>query len=146
MIEIDPRTIAIVGSSVFAGIALLLNFSVVRRSNRIAVSTKLTELSKLLSDELVARVKMHRHLERELKDAKNYPDQAVAAKKIRSLNESLERNVTRQNELDTETDYLEEAFSNLDKVDIGGLDAKISRSYRMQRIAESALSFVETLK
>ncbi|MGZ8194665.1 MAG: hypothetical protein ACXWTH_03465 [Methylosarcina sp.] len=146
MIEIDIRTVTLVCSSLFAGIALLLNFRVARRSNRIAVSSKLTELSKLLSDELVARVEMHRLLEKELKEAKSYPDQAIAAEKVRSLQESLERNIKRQNELDSETDYLEKAFLNLDKVDIGGLDAKIARSYRMQRIAESTLSFAEKLK
>ncbi len=137
---IDIRTVTLVCSILFAGIALLLNFGVARRSNRIAVSSKLTELSKLLSDELVARVEMHSLLEKELKEAKSYPDQAIAAEKVRFLQESLERNIKRQNELDSETDYLEKAFLNLDKVDIGGLDAKIARSYRMQRIAESTLT------
>ncbi len=146
MIELDVRTIALVGSSLFAAIGLLLNFSVTRRNNRIAVSSKLSELSKLLSDELVARVEMHSLLTNELEEAKAYPDQAVAAEKVRSLEESLRRNIKRQNDLDSETKYLEEAFLNLDKVDIGGLDAKIAQSYRTQRVAESTLSFSEKRK
>ena len=82
MIDIDARTVAAFGSSLFAAIGLLLNFSVMRRNNRIAVSSKLTELSKLLSDELVARVEMHRLIVKELEEAKTYPDQAVAAQKV----------------------------------------------------------------
>ena len=146
MIELDARTIAVVCSSLFAAIGLLLNFSVTRRNNRIAVSSKLSELSKLLSVELVARVEMHSLLKKELEEAKAYPDQAVAAEKVRSLEESLHRNIKRQNELDSETQYLEEAFLNLDKVNIGGLDAKIAQSYRTQRVAESTLSFAEKQK
>ena len=57
-----------------------------------------------------------------------------------------DKNINRQNELDSETKYLEEAFLNLDKVDVGGLDAKIAQSYRTQRVAESTLSFAEKLK
>ena len=146
MIDIDARTVAAVGSSLFAAIGLLLNFSVMRRNNRIAVSSKLTELSKLLSDELVARVEMHRLIVKELEEAKAYPDQAVAAQKVRSLEDLRDKNINRQNELDSETKYLEEAFLNLDKVDVGGLDAKIAQSYRTQRVAESTLSFSEKLK
>lgn len=146
MIDIYIRTIALVCSSLFAGFALILNFTVSRRSNRIAVSSKLTELSKLLSDELIAIVNMKRLIENELKEAKKYPNQSVAEKKIQSLEDSLERNMKRQDEIDHETKYLEEAFLNLDKVNIGGLDAKISRSYRMNRIAESSLILAEKLK
>lgn len=141
MTDIDPRAIAIAGGTISAGIALLLNFSVARRSNRIATASKLSELSKLLSDELVALVKMHSHLKNELKSAKDYPDQEAAKEKIKSLEGLLRINLSRQNDIDAETEYLEKAFLNLDKVDIGGVDAKISRSYRMQRIAEAKLEF-----
>lgn len=146
MIEVDARDVAAIGSSLFAAIGLLLNFRVMRRNNRIAVSSKLTELSKLLSDELVARVEMHRLIAKELEEAKAYPDHATAAKKVRSLEDLLDKNIKRQNELDSETKYLEEAFLNLDKVNVGGLDAKIAQSYRTQRFAESTLTFAEKLK
>lgn len=146
---LDPRTIvAIVGvafSSVFAAIGLLLNFFAIRRSNRIAVATKLAELSKLLSDELVARVEMYGLLKTELREAQEYPHPEIAPK-IEGLRNSMEVNLKRQAELDAETKYLEEAFLHLDKVDIGGVDAQIARSYRFHKIAESGLGFAEKLK
>lgn len=146
MIEIDTRTILLAASSIFAGIGLLLNFNAARRSNRIAVSSKLADLSKLLSDELVARGEMHSLISKELKEAKEYPDKSKAEGKIQQLQELLEKNLKRQKELDSETEYLEEAFVNIDKVNVGGLDAKIAQSYRMQAISKSTLSFAEKKK
>ena len=147
--DLDPRTIVtIVGiafSSIFAAIGLLLNFFAIRRSNRIAVATKLTELSKLLSDELVARVEMYGLLKRELREAQQYPNPEIAPK-IEALKNSMEINLQRQAELDAETKYLEEAFLHLDRVDIGGVNAQIARSYRFQKIAESGLGLAEKLK
>jgi len=148
--DLDLRTIvAIVGiafSSIFAAIGLLLNFFAILRSNRIAVSTKLAELSKLLSDELVARVEMYVLLKRELREAQEYPDPEIAAPKIEELKKSMEVNLKRQAELDAETKYLEGAFLHLDKVDIGGVDAQIARSYRFHKIAESGGGLAEKLK
>lgn len=150
IMDLDPRTIvAIVGiafSSLFAAIGLLLNFFAILRSNRIAVATKLAELSKLLSDELVARVEMYGLLKMELREAQEYPDPVIAAPKIEGLKKSMEVNLKRQAELDAETKYLEEAFLRLDNVDIGGIDAQIARSYRFHKIAESGLGLAEKLK
>ncbi|MHB9102266.1 MAG: hypothetical protein ACYC2E_12210, partial [Sulfuricella sp.] len=133
-------------SSIFAAIGLLLNFYAILKSNRIATATKLTELSKLLSDELVARVEMYQILKRELREAQEYSDPEIAAPKIEALNKSMEINLKRQAELDVETKYLEEAFLHLGKVDIGGVDAQITRSYRFHKIAESGLGLAEKLK
>jgi len=138
--------IGITFSSLFAAIGLLLNFCAIRRSNRIAVATKLAELSKLLSDELVAREEMYVMLERELREAQRYPDPEIATPKIEGLRKSMEINLKRQAELDVETKYLEEAFLHLDKVDIGGVDAQIARSYKFHKIAESGLGRAEKLK
>ena len=138
--------IGIVCSSIFAACGLILNFIVTRRSNRIATSTKLAELSKLLSDELLHRVEMLRLLQNELKEAEEYPDQAVAAQKVASLKQQIETNLERQGEIDQETDYVENAFLNLDKVNIAGVDAQISRLYRSQRSAAATLGLAEKLK
>lgn len=149
-LEFDTQTlVTIVGiafSSILATIGLLLNFKAMRRNNRIAVSTKLAELSKLLSDELVTRVEMYGLMKKELEDAQSYPDTEIAAPKIAKLQELIEANLKRQSELDAKTKYLEDAFLNLDKVDVGGVDAQIARSYRFQRIAESGLGLAKQLK
>jgi hypothetical protein len=145
-IDIDVKTLAVVCSSLFAAVGLLLNFRVTRRNNRIAVSTKLAELSRLISYDLIARVQMHRLLVKELEEAKAHPDQTIAAGKIDSLEKSLSQSRSRQSELDAETDYLDEAFMTLDKVDVGRLDAKIAQSYRAQRLAESILDYAKEKK
>jgi len=141
--EVKPNTIVtIVGialSSIIATIGLVLNARAIQRSNRIAASTKLAELSKLLSDELVVRVEMYGLLKSELREAEEYPDPEIANPKIEALKKSMEINLKRQSKLDEETKYLEEALHHLDKVDIGGIDAQIARSYRFHKIAESGL-------
>lgn len=141
-------SVGIAVSGIFAGLGLLFNYRAMRRNNRIAVSTKLAELSKLVSNELVARVEMYGLLKRELLEAKNYSDSdsATAIQKIEGLQKSMDINLKRQAELDKETKYLEEAFQHLDGVDIGGVDARIARLYRFQKIAESGLGQAEKLK
>jgi len=141
--------VAIIGilcSSTFAAIGLTFNFLATRRSNRIAVSTKLAELSKLLSDELMERVEMLKLLEKELKETAEYAVRSIAAPKITSLKEQIEANLKRQDEIDGETEYLEKAFLDLDKVDVGGVDAHYARLYRSQRSAAASLAFAEKLK
>lgn len=141
--------VAIIGialSSIFAALGLFLNFLAVRKNNRIAVSTKLAELSKLLSDELVARVRMYQMLTAELNEAQAHPNTEEAAPKIAALKQSIEKNLARQSKLDQETEKLEKAFLELDSVDVGGVDAEIARSYRFQRVATSTLGYAEQIK
>jgi len=149
-VDIETRSlvaiIAIISSSTFAAIGLLLNFVALRRNNRIAVSTKLAELSKLITDELIDRVNMLKLCEAELEVAEAYPDKVVSAPKVESLKMQIEANLKRQNELDQEAEYLEKALSDLDNVDIAGVDAHFVRLYRSQQSASAYLKFAQQLK
>jgi len=72
-------------TSVLAVIGLFLNYVAMRRSNRIAVSTKLAEASKLLSDELVAVCRATKLLGNDLKEAEKHPESEARSNKINNL-------------------------------------------------------------
>lgn len=104
------------------------------------------ELSKLLSDELVARVRSHQMYARELAEAKEHPESDRRTAKIVALEGLLEKNLERQHQLDEETKALEVSFKNLGKVDPAKIDAAIAQSYRLQALAETGLDLAQRLK
>jgi len=132
--------------SIIAIIGLFQNASAMRRHNKIAISTKLVEASKLLSDELVARCRSYQLYINELADTEKHPDTDEKSKKIAGLKSLIENNLKRQEEIDCHTKEVHEMFSNLDKLDPGKLDAGIARSYRQQSLAASSLDLVKEIK
>ncbi len=150
MMDLDTASkIALIGiaiSSLLAVVGIYLNFSAVRKNNRIIVSTKLAEGYKLLSDELIALCRSYPMYKRDLKEAEAHPESEARTKKISVLNTLIENNLKRQEEIDEHTQEIERLFSKLDKVDPGMIDAAISRSYRMQSLAKSSLELNQELK
>lgn len=150
MIFLDAKEIiALIGistSSILAITGLFLNLMAVRRNNRIAVSTRLAEASKLLTDELVALCQAYQMYGNELKEAETYPESEARTKKISGLNSLIKKNLERQNHIDEETNIISGLFNKLDSVDPGEVDAMISESYRMQSIAISSLEIAREIK
>lgn len=141
--------IAIAGigiSSVIAIIGLFQNALAVRKSNRIAISTKLVEGSKLLSDELTARCRSYQLYLAELKEAEAHPVSEARTKKIANLKQLIEQSEQRQKEIDKHLDQIQELFKKLDTVEPGILDAAIARSYGQQVLARSSLDMAKELK
>jgi hypothetical protein len=143
--------IAITGigiSSFIALVGLYLNYLALRQSNRIAVSTKLAEASKLLSDELIALVRSYQAYKAELKETEARPDTSddKVQKKIASLKLLINNSLKRQNEIDAETVEIQSMFSQLNKVDPGNVDAKIAVSYRMQAKALGTMQYISSLQ
>lgn len=143
--------IAITGigiSSFIALVGLYLNYLALRQSNRIAVSTKLAEASKLLSDELIALVRSYQAYKAELRDTEERPDTSdeKVQNKIASLKLLIKNSLERQNEIDAETVEIQSMFSQLDKVNPGSVDAKIAVSNRMQAKALGAMQYISSLQ
>lgn len=147
---LDTETkIALLGISVsalFAAVGLILNFLAVRKNNRITVSTKLVEASKLLSNELMALVHSYKMYKSELQSAQAHPDSGVRTTKIANLEKLIEDNLARQKENDKLTDQIDSFFHDLDGVDPGAIDKAISFSYRKQSLALSSLEFSKEVK
>ena len=142
-------TIAISGiaiSSIIAIVGLFLNASAIRKNNRIAISTKLVEGSKLLGDELTSRCKSYQLYLAELKATEDYPDSDAKNKKVERLHELIEKSEQRQKEIDGHLDEIQELFTKLDTVEPGILDSAISRSYGQQTLAASSLDLTKELK
>ncbi len=146
----DIKTkIALIGiaiSALFAAGGLILNFYAVRKNNRITVSTKLAEASKLLSDELVAKCRSWQLYRKELSEAEAHPESEERTNKIASLKKLIDDNLARQKEIDKETDELDGLFGELDRVDPGAVDKAICQSYRRQSHAKSSLDLAQRLK
>ncbi len=142
-------TIAIAGitiSSVIAIIGLFQNAIAVRKSNRIAISTKLVEASKLLTDELTARCRSYQLYLVALKEADAYPESEAKTKKIENLRQLIGKSELRQKEIDEHLDQIQKLFRELDTVEPGILDSAIARSYGQQVLAASSLDMVKELK
>ncbi len=140
-------TIGICGS-VFAGLGLFFNYLALRQNNRIAISTKLSEASKLLSDELLLQVRLWKHYESEAREAKSrlsdVPDQAN--KKLTALNEMIKVSLNRQEQIDTEAEEINEMFFSSKKLDLNKIGHIISESYRLKTKALHQLEFVKEQK
>lgn len=145
-LESSIAIISIVISATLAIVALLQNASAVRKSNRIAMSTKLVEASKLLSDELTASCRSYQLYITEMKEAEARPDSDVKKKKVNNLRELIHHSERRQKELDDHLKEIQELFKKLDSVDTGILDSAISRSYGNQKLAASSLELAKELK
>lgn len=142
--------IAIIGicaSSIFAGLGLFFNYLALRQNNRIAISTKLSEASKILSDELLLQVRLWKHYESAAKEAESrlsdVPEQAN--KKLAAANQMKEVSLNRQKQIDEETEIINEMFFNPGKLDINKIDQIISNSYRLKTKALHQLEFVKEL-
>ncbi len=129
-------------------IGLFLNWLALRQNNRIAVSSKIAEASKLLSDELLAEVRSWKLYQTELREAKEYSvgTKEEAQKKINSLELLIENSISRQSEIDRETAQIESMFSRLDQTNPGKVDAIISKSYRLKAKAVGKMQFAMELK
>lgn len=150
MNTIDPSTIAILGigaSSLLAVIGLFLNYVALRRANRIAVSTRLAEASRLLSDELVASIRLHSLCETELREAENIHASTTgrSEQKITGLKQTISNCLSRQVQIDKETKQIEMMFLKLNAVDPGVVDAMIARSYRLQAKALGLLEYAKEM-
>lgn len=148
----DCKTIiAIIGicaSSVFAGTGLLLNYLALKQNNKIAISTKLSEASKLLSDELLLQVRLYKYYELEARETElrlsDVPDQAN--KKLEELNQMIAVSLDRQEQIDKKTKEINEMFFNSKKLDLSKIDHIISESYRQKTKALHLLEFVKEQK
>jgi chaperonin cofactor prefoldin len=141
--------IAIIGiaiSSIIAIIGLFQNAAAIRKNNRIAISTKLVEGSKLLHDELNSKCRSYQLYLSELKAAEAHPHSDAKTKKIESLQDLIQKSIQRQEEIDGHLDEIQELFTKLDTVEPGILDSAIARSYGQQTLAASSLDLVKEIK
>jgi hypothetical protein len=138
--------VAIVGICI-AATGLFLNALALRRNNEIAVSTKLAEASKLLSDELVAAVTFYQLCNAELRGAEANPQATTETgqTKIVNLKSLIDNSLARQREIDKESEQIDRMFSNLSNVHPGEIDAMITRSYRLQAKAKGSLKYAKDL-
>ncbi|MEK6662378.1 MAG: hypothetical protein AABY73_00800 [Pseudomonadota bacterium] len=136
----------IVTGSVIAIVGLFQNAAAMKRHNRISISTKLVEASKLLNDELVSRCRSYQLYLNELAEAEKHPGSEVKTKKIAGLQSLIEGSLARQKELDQHIAEVQGMFANLDKIDPGRLDASIALSYQHQTLATSSLDLVKEIK
>jgi hypothetical protein len=115
------------------------------QNNRIAISTKLSEASKLLSDELMLQIRLWKHYESEGKEAESrlsdVPDKAN--KKLTSLKQLIKLSLSRQKQIDDETETINKMFLNSKKLDLSKIDCIISESYRLKTKALHQLEFVK---
>lgn len=132
--------------SVIAIIGLFQNAAAMKRHNRISISTKLVDASKLLNDELVSRCRSHRLYLNELAEAEKHPDSEAKTNKVAGLQFLIKGSLARQNELDQHIAEVQGMFANLDKIDPGKLDASIALSYQHQALAASSLGHVKEIK
>lgn len=148
--ELNVETkIALIGlciTSIFAVIGLFLNFLALRQNNKIAVSTKLAEASKILSDELVAVCSTAKLIEKELKEAETYPDSEQKVQKIAGLKDLLNKKLARQKEIDLQQDEISMLFKNLSKISPGQADEAISISYSARALSKSSHDLVKEIK
>lgn len=143
--------IAIIGicaSSIFAGFGLFFNYLALKKNNEISISTKLSETSKLLSDELLLQIRLWKYYETETKVAESrlgdLPD--LANKKLAALNQMIEVSLNRQKKIDEETETINQMLLNSKKLDMGKIDYIISESYRLKTKALHQLEFVKEQK
>ena len=125
--------IAIVGicaSSVFAGVGLLFNYFALNQNNKIAISTKLSEASKLLSDELLLQVRLWKYYESESREIELMSSNTN--KKLEALSQLIAISLSRQAEIDKETEEINQMFFNSKKLDLNKIDHIISESYRLK--------------
>ena len=132
--------------SVIAIVGLFQNAAAMKRHNRISISTKLVEASKLLNDELVSRCRSYQLYLNELAEAEKHPDSEAKTKKVAGLQSLIEGSLARQKELDQHIAEVQGMFANLDKIDPGRLDASIALSYQHQTLAASSLDLVKEIK
>lgn len=135
-------------SSIFAGFGLFFNYLALKQNNEISISTKLSETSKLLSDELLLQIRLLKYYETEIKVAESrlgdLPD--LANKKLAALNQMIEVSLNRQKKIDEETEKINQMLLSSKKLDMGKIDYIISESYRLKTKALHQLEFVKEIK
>lgn len=139
--------IAIVGicaSSVFAGVGLLFNYFALNQNNKIAISTKLSEASKLLSNELLLQVRLWKYYESESREIELMSSNTN--KNPEALSQLIAISLSRQAEIDKETEEINQMFFNSKKLDLNKIDHIISESYRLKTKALHQLEFIKEQK
>lgn len=133
-------------TSVFAVVGLFLNFLALRQSNRLAISSKLAEASKILSDELVSVSRARQLLLSELKEAEKHPNSPDKARKVAALSRLINEKTNRQQEIDHDQQVISTLFRSLENVSPAQIDEIISVSYSKQAIAKSSLDLMQDVK
>ena len=127
--------IAIFASSTFSGIAIFLNYLVVRKSNRLIVAGKYSEMSKIISEEKCIRVDIIRNLK------ERFPKQTNEQKEAGEQYISKER--SRLQELDEAQNDIMGRFSHLSNDDPAEIEQHILVNYDNLASAKRTLSQME---
>lgn len=135
LIELQIAFVGVIVSSLFAALGLILNYRALRRSNRIAVSSRLAELCNLLSDEMKALSELRLLFMRQLEQSEKHNVSSETAQK------NLAEVENRQSVISGQIETVTQCFDDLDGVDPAEVDAMICKAILEKGVHEHAIDY-----
>ena len=141
--EIIVGIIAITVSAIFSAIGLFKGYREQKRTNRINVAKRLSEVSSVLSDDLTILGRIRTELLREIKEIN---DAELEAKRLATLNEQVEIIQKDQLMIDEKQDMIDEMYEDLDNVKPEEIEMIMKNVYSWKVTNQSALDLLLYIK
>ena len=145
----DPKIvvsiIAIAVSTALSAIALIRSYMEQKRTNRINIARRLSDVSKVLSEDLTVLARFRTEVKKEIKLYKNN-DSPEINKKLKILETRINTINKEQKDIDIKQDIIDEMYKNIEKVDPVELEIIMKNCYSWKVSNESALELLFDIK